>query len=615
VAAGEVIAGRFAIEAFERDGAMGAVYRAHDHEVGQPVALELWHPRAGEAERFAHEMRMLAEIRHPAIVRYVARGSEPDGLAFLASAWRDGQTLAQRLERAPLAVAEIIALARSAAAGLAVAHTHAIVHGDMNSGNVFLVDADPGRVTIFGFGVACLRPRRCLAGRSAIGGFIAPELTGGSFDIDARADVYALGCLLFECLIGTSEAAALAGLSGRAAQLSLLRHELPARLLGLVTSMLAEDRDERPADATAVLNELQQLGDLGDGAARVRVLSAATLSGSSSTVGARPAPPAPSRDPPTHLAARYRIDRELGRGAMGRVFAAHDMRLGRDVAVKLSAFPKDPRDAQLFAHEARAVARINHPNIVTVYDIVTTEDGPAIVSELLEGATLRGRLADGPLPVRLVVALGRQLAEGLAAAHASGVVHRDLKPANLFVTRDERLKILDFGVAKLADRDDGASQTREGTVLGTVPYMSPEQVRGRPADARSDLFSAGVVLYEMLAGRRPFEGADGHEVSCRILNDDPPPLPEAVPAALAAIVAQCLEKAPESRFRSASDLSMALARVQAEAKLIVARRALDRSGPLGFWRRIATWLGVASPSHRSMTQGVVHSSRADLSIP
>lgn len=261
------------------------------------------------------------------------------------------------------------------------------------------------------------------------------------------------------------------------------------------------------------------------------------------------------------LVDRYQILDELGRGGMGCVFSARDLKLGRDVAIKvLLGEQRDPSALRRFEQEARAASRINHPNIATVYDVIATEDGPAIVTELLDGATLRDHLqACGTCSVDEVRALGLQLAEGLAAAHEAGVIHRDLKPANLFVTRDGRLKILDFGVAKLVEPDANAAATQEGFAPGTLGYMSPEQVRAAPIDARSDIFAVGIVLYEMLTGRRPFEGSSRYEIESRIVERDPDPVPPSVPRSVAAIVMRCLEKTRDRRFQSARELGDALA--------------------------------------------------------
>jgi serine/threonine protein kinase/Flp pilus assembly protein TadD len=265
------------------------------------------------------------------------------------------------------------------------------------------------------------------------------------------------------------------------------------------------------------------------------------------------------------LGTRYRIEKELGRGGMGRVFAARDLKLSRDVAIKIVARSAPEAEAlRRFEQEARAAASLDHPNIIAIYDIGEHESGPFIVSELLRGSTLRGRMAAGRLPLPEVMDYSVQIARGLCAAHAKGVIHRDLKPENLFVTNDGRVKILDFGIAKLmAPPQDAPSAsspaTETGAILGTVGYMSPEQVRGKPADHRSDFFSFGVILYEMLSGQSAFRRKTALETACAILEDEPPELPREVPPDLAGIVRRCLRKDPDERFASAQDLLDALA--------------------------------------------------------
>ncbi len=274
--------------------------------------------------------------------------------------------------------------------------------------------------------------------------------------------------------------------------------------------------------------------------------------------------------------SHYRIITKLGAGGMGEVYRALDSRLDREVAIKVlpAEFAKDADRLRRFEQEARATSALNHPNILTIYDIGATaqEDGgaPYIVAELLEGEELREQIKQGPIASRKAVEYARQIASGLAAAHAKGIVHRDLKPENLFVTTDGRVKILDFGLAKLrppqpasVDTDAPTQKkiTDAGTVLGTVGYMSPEQVRGQEVDYRSDIFSFGVILYEMLSGRRPFTGASAVEVLNAILKEEPPEFDETnakVSPPLEKIVRRCLEKKPEHRFQSASDLGFAL---------------------------------------------------------
>jgi eukaryotic-like serine/threonine-protein kinase len=254
----------------------------------------------------------------------------------------------------------------------------------------------------------------------------------------------------------------------------------------------------------------------------------------------------------------------LGAGGMGAVYRAYDPRLRREVALKVlpPAFSRDPDRLRRFEQEALAVARLAHPNILAVHDIGTHDDAPYMVTELLEGETLRKKMTGQALPVRRAVDYAIQIGRGLAAAHEQGIVHRDIKPENVFVTRDGHLKVLDFGLAKLTDVDSvsGASAAtltvHSFGPLGTAAYMSPEQARGVRADHRADLFSVGVVLYEMLAGAAPFRRETAAEMMTAVLRDDPPDLPDAVgcPPALARILQHCLEKDPALRYQSARDL-------------------------------------------------------------
>jgi eukaryotic-like serine/threonine-protein kinase len=267
----------------------------------------------------------------------------------------------------------------------------------------------------------------------------------------------------------------------------------------------------------------------------------------------------------------YEIVSPLGAGGMGEVYRAKDPRLGRDVAIKVlpASFSSDADRLRRFEQEARAAGLLNHPNITAVYDIGSHEGAPYVVTELLEGETLRAELAGERLSPRKAIDYAIQLAHGLAAAHEKGIVHRDLKPENLFVTKDGRVKILDFGLAKLTHAEEGSSAgqtnlptgvagTEPGVVLGTMGYMAPEQVRGRPADARSDIFAFGAILFEMLSGKRAFQGDSAADTMSAILREDPPDLSvtnQNVSPGLERILRHCLEKNPEQRFQSARDLA------------------------------------------------------------
>jgi Tol biopolymer transport system component len=306
----------------------------------------------------------------------------------------------------------------------------------------------------------------------------------------------------------------------------------------------------------------------------------------------------------------YEIVAPIGAGGMGEVYRARDTKLGRDVAIKV--LPPDfvvrPEARARFEREARAVAALSHPNILAIHDFGEADRMAYAVMELLEGETLREALAHGALPARRAIAYAIQVAHGLAAAHDKGIVHRDLKPENVFITLDERVKILDFGLARQELPAFGAthtvavtmnSPTEPGVVLGTVGYMAPEQVRGATVDGRADLFSFGTMLYEMVTGERAFHRATAAETMTAILREDPPdpPAHRAVSPAIDRIVRHCLEKKPEARFRSAHDLAFALDAISAPASTsgsgLTAADTTSVAAPGTWTRRTAAMLGVA----------------------
>ncbi|HKC26233.1 MAG TPA: protein kinase, partial [Thermoanaerobaculia bacterium] len=268
----------------------------------------------------------------------------------------------------------------------------------------------------------------------------------------------------------------------------------------------------------------------------------------------------------------YELVAPIGAGGMGEVYRAKDPRLGREVAIKVlpASFSEDADRLRRFEQEARAAGILNHPNITAVYDVGQHDGAPYVVQELLEGETLRSALAGAKLPPRRAIDYALQIAHGLAEAHEKGIVHRDLKPENLFVTKDGRIKILDFGLAKLTHQEDAgkatnlptaSAGTEPGVVMGTLGYMSPEQVKGKPADQRSDIFSFGAILYEMLSGKRAFHGDSAAETMSAILREDPPDLSvtnQSISPGLERIVRHCIEKSPEQRFHSAHDVAFAL---------------------------------------------------------
>ncbi|HEX8353147.1 MAG TPA: serine/threonine-protein kinase, partial [Pyrinomonadaceae bacterium] len=311
--------------------------------------------------------------------------------------------------------------------------------------------------------------------------------------------------------------------------------------------------------------------------------------------------------PNTRL-GRYEIRSLLGEGGMGEVYLARDPKIGRDVAIKVlpAQFSADAERLARFEQEACAAGALNHPNVLAVHDAGQHDGAPFVVSELLEGETLREKLRGAPLSQRKAVDYASQIARGLAAAHERGIVHRDLKPENIFITSDGRAKILDFGLAKLTQGDGRQSQTEiptwrvdtgPGAVMGTVGYMAPEQVRGRRVDHRADIFSFGAVLYEMLTGRRAFRGESAADTLSAVLREDPPALSESnrnVSPALERLVLHCLEKDPAARFHSANDLAFAIEALSG-ATAVSGEQATPTHAPAGRGvrrRELIAW-GVA----------------------
>lgn len=301
----------------------------------------------------------------------------------------------------------------------------------------------------------------------------------------------------------------------------------------------------------------------------------------------------------------YEILSPLGAGGMGEVYRARDPRIGRDIAIKIlpQAYSEDPDRLRRFELEARAAGGLNHPGILAIYDVGTQDDTPYLVSELLEGETLREKLRTGPLPQRKSIEYAIQLAQALAAAHDKGIAHRDLKPENILITSDGRVKILDFGLAKLIHPEKsgdqvsmlqtGAPESQPGMVLGTMGYMSPEQVRGQPSDHRSDIFTFGTILYEMLSGNRAFHGGTAADTISAILHKDPPEITggqSSLSPAANRIIRHCLEKNPNERFQSMRDIAFDL-----ESLTGLSGTVTTSPVPSSPVRNISAWL------HRGLT--------------
>ena len=516
-------------EIVERLGglALGPVYRAWDPSLERSVVVRLIPPglagRDAEPARLLRMARRCASLAHPNVCSLHEVGETGDGSFFLVSALCEGETLAQRLAQGPIRPEIAVDLAAQAAAGVAHAHERGIVHGRLRPSNVWIgVD---GCVRVVDFGLAWLEERTWSRweGKPPSARYLAPEQLQGE-PASRRTDVWSLGVMLSEMAAGGVEA--------------------------ILERALAED----PADRYANAGELRQ-------ALRRLQGSDSTLSGTGS--GSFPLPAAP-RVPGRRL-THYRIGELLGSGGMGVVYRGEDIHLGRTVALKFlpAELAGDPAAKARFLQEARAASALDHPNICTVYEIGETEDRRLYLAmPCYDGEDLKQKIARGPLPVPEALDYACQVAAGLAKAHRQGIVHRDIKPANLMVTGDGLVKILDFGVAKLAD---DAGLTRTGAAVGTPAYMSPEQIRGEEVGPRTDLWSLGVVLYEMVTGRRPFPGQGSESIRHAVLTREPEPLarlrPDAPPE-LERVVRGLLAREPEDRCPTADSLAADLRLLQ-----------------------------------------------------
>ena len=557
-------------------GSFATVYRAHDPRLDRAVAVKLLRPSPGD-EHFAstllHEGRTLARVRHPNVVTVYGAG-EHDGQVGLWMELVRGVTLEQMLAaHGSFSAGEAGLIGQELCRALAAVHRAGLVHGDVKAQNVMREQG--GRLVLMDFGAGGTRSSPAM--RQGIVGtlsHLAPELLEGA-DETMRSDIYSVGVLLYHLVTNDLpvKADTIVGLRaaharGDAARLQDLRPDLQETFIRVVERAIERDPARRFASA----------GEMEAALARIHVSGAHESSPPAvskvhdrpATLGVGTAPPIFPR--PGDALGHYQILEQIGAGGTGVVYRASDNRLKREVAIKVLHEPlgSDAGRLAVFTQEAQTIAALSHPNILTLHDVGTERGLWYAVTELLHGLTLRARMAQGLLAVGEAIEYGIEVAHGLAAAHAKDIVHMDLKPENLMVTDDGWVKILDFGVAKVgrptpAVDNDTTRTHRPDRGWGTLAYMSPEQVCGEHVDHRSDLFSLGTILYEMLAGRHPFQRESSISTMGAILRDEPSPLATlnpAVPAGLDRIVRRSLRKSRAERFQSAREIRFALEAVR-----------------------------------------------------
>ena len=551
------------------EGGMGAVYKARDHELERLVALKVIRPElAGHPDilrRFKQELILARQVTHKNVVRIFDLGTA-DGRKFITMDYVEGRDLKSIInERGKIPVAETVPIIQQICRGLEAAHVEGVVHRDLKPQNVMVDDA--GRVWLMDFGLARSMELSGLTRTGVLMGtpdYMSPEQARAE-KVDARSDLFSLGIIFFEMLIGrlpfqadTLMAKLLQRVKDRAVAVNEIDPSIPADVSAVVSKCLEPDVNKRYQSIREILD------DLGGGGQTISVTGSVSSNATPAPGVAPSGSPSISLDdlgPGSQFGPRYRIESVIGEGGMGKVYKAYDSDLDRTVALKLvrPELAKDANSLLRFKQELLLASRISHRNILRIHDLGDVYGVKFISMAFVQGMDLHESIAQrGRLPLERAVNIAKQLAGALAAAHAEGVVHRDLKPRNVLIDVDDHIYVSDFGLAKSLDSTDKTGMTRVGEVLGTPRYMSPEQAESKNADNRSDIYSLGIIIYEMLTGEVPFNGESSLQVMFQHVQQqpkDPRLLNPDIPEYLGTIILKCLEKDPAARYQSAEELT------------------------------------------------------------